>query len=528
MKNSQRILMLFVLLTQTLFAQKSAPENWFNLDLKKDKIPGVSTERAYNEFLKGKQAQKVIVAVIDGGTEVAHEDLKDLIWVNEKEIPGNNLDDDNNGYVDDINGWSFLGGNGGDVVEETLEITRIYRSGKDKYSKVNVNSLSESEKMQYEIYVKAAKQYEAKRKEASSNLGIYTALIDAVSQLQKHTGTENPTPEQIKTFQTNDPFQKAMVDRLYMLSKKGIKLTMLKEQLTPAIEHFTSTKDFHLNTEFNPRDKVGDNPDNPTEQFYGCNRVSGPKGEHGTHVAGIIGAMRNNNIGMNGVNNHLRLMVLRVVPDGDERDKDIANAIRYAVDNGAKVVNMSFGKSFSPDKKVVDEAIKYAEQKNVLLIHAAGNDAKNTDEENNFPRDILNDGREINNWIEVGASNWQKGKKIAADFSNYGKTNVDVFAPGVDIYSCIPESKYASYNGTSMAAPVTAGVASLILSYYPNLTPVQVKQIILESSVKVKGKVFLPGSDKKKKVKMTELCKTGGIVNAYEALKMADKMAGAN
>lgn len=529
--NRIKSILLSLLITSGTFtyAQKAAPENWFNLDKKKDKIQGVSTERAYEELLKGKAAKKnIVVAVIDGGTEVAHEDLASVIWVNEKEIPNNGIDDDNNGYIDDINGWSFLGGPGGDVVEETLDATRVYRQGKDKYEKVDVNTLSSDEKIAYEKFAQAKAIYQEKLDEAKGNHKLYQTLTNTINNIQKHSGSENPTADQIKSYPTSNPMETAMAARLQSLVKKGAKLSEIKTQLAGALEYFDNSLKYNLNIDFNPRSKVGDNELDINERFYGCNRVSGPKGEHGTHVAGIIAAVRNNNIGINGVNNNVRIMVLRVVPDGDERDKDIANAIRYAVDNGAKIINMSFGKSISPHKKWVDDAVAYAAQKDVLLVHAAGNDGKNTDIENNFPRDVYADGNEAPNWIEVGASSWMKGKNTAAVFSNYGKQNVDVFAPGVDIKSCIPESKYATYDGTSMACPVTAGVASLVWSYYPQLTAVQVKQLILSSSIKVKGKVYLPGSGNKKKVKMTELCRTGGIVNAYEALKAAELLTKTN
>lgn len=512
------------LLSQPVFAQKKAPENWFNLDQKKNKVPGVSTERAYNELLKNKTSQTIVVAVIDGGTEVNHEDLKDVIWVNEKEIPGNGIDDDNNGYIDDINGWSFLGGPTGDVVEETLEVTRLARAMQQHNGK-NDGTLSDDDKARLDVITQGAKQFTKKFEEAKQNANLYQSLVNTIAKMQKHAGTENPKLDQLKGFEPKDPMEAALTKRLNELVKKGVKLSELMAQLQPAVEHYQNQLRYQLNIDFDPRHMVGDKADDPTERFYGANRVSGPKGEHGTHVAGIIAAVRNNGIGMNGVANNVRIMVLRTVPDGDERDKDIANSIRYAVDNGAKIVNMSFGKDFSPDKKVIDDAVRYAEERGVLLIHAAGNDAKNTDIETNFPRADYLGGGTASNWIEVGASNWKKGKEIPATFSNYGKINVDVFAPGVDIYSCIPESKYASYNGTSMAAPVTSGVAALVWSYFPHLSASQVKEIILKSAVPVKGKVIPPGGNKKNMTTMSELCKTGAIVNAYQAVLMAEKMS---
>lgn len=512
------ILAAFVLSQCTLmvFAQKKAPENWFNLDLKKDKVPGVSTERAYNELLKERKSTPVIVAVIDGGTEVDHEDLASVIWINNGEIPNNNIDDDKNGYIDDVNGWNFIGGKDEDVNEDNLELTRVYKQLSEKY-----NGNAPTGGAEYKEYLKVKADYEKRRKQSEANLSVYTELIKSIDGIIKTVGSENPTPEQLKAFTPSTPMEKQVV---LIATKNKIPLGALKSELNGAVNHFNSELNVHLNQNLDTRKFVGDNYSDPTEKYYGNNHYEGPQGGHGTHVAGIIAAVRNNNIGMKGVSDNVKIMVVRVVPDGDERDKDIANGIRYAVDNGAKIINMSFGKSYSPNKNVVDDAVKYAVSKDVLLVHAAGNDGRNTDTTNNFPRDqYANNTGVASSWIEVGASNWQKGKLIPANFSNYGNQNVDVFAPGVDIYSTIPDSKYASFNGTSMAAPVTAGVAALLRSYYPTLTASQTKEILLQSAVKVKGKVFLPGA-KKRKVKMTDLCQTGAVVNAYEAVKMAEEM----
>ncbi len=516
---------LSVLLTLTFvysFAQKTAPPNWFNLDAKDNGVPGVSTEKAYNELLKGKTSKTVVVAVIDGGTEVNHEDLKTVIWVNPKEVAGNGIDDDKNGYVDDINGWSFIGGKDTNVVEDSYELTRVYASFKTKYENANPAALNAEEKKEYEMFNEAKQLFEEKYNESKKMFDIYNSFSQTINRVIKRFGTETPTPEQVKSMIPTTSVEAIALKTIEGLSKKKVPLSTVADQLQGAVDHYGKGLKYGYNTSFDPRVLVGDNYTNVDERYYGSNYVSGPKGEHGTHVAGIIGAVRNNNTGMNGVSDNVRIMVLRVVPDGDERDKDVANAIRYAADNGASVINMSFGKSFSPYKKAVDEAIKYAESKDVLMIHAAGNDSKNSDTTNNFPRDVYETGAESKTWIEVGASSWKTGKHITATFSNYGKTNVDVFAPGVDIYSCIPVSSYASYDGTSMASPVTAGVAALIRSYYPQFTAAQVKDIILTSAIPVKKKVIIPG-EKKKKIKMTELCRTGAIVNAYTAIKLAEE-----
>ena len=220
------------------------------------------------------------------------------------------------------------------------------------------------------------------------------------------------------------------------------------------------------------------------------------------------------------------------MPDGDEYDKDIALAIRYAVDNGAKVINGSFGKSFSPHKDWVYDAIKYAAKKDVLIVHAAGNDGYNIDETKNinYPNDSQDNIKEFaDNLITIGAINKQYGENVVAPFSNFGKINVDVFAPGEEIYATVPNNKYKYLQGTSMASPNAAGVAALIRSYYPKLKAAQVKKILMESGVALPSMVVLGESEnpgeKPKAVSSVESSKTAKMVNAYNALLMAEKMS---
>jgi len=288
-------------------------------------------------------------------------------------------------------------------------------------------------------------------------------------------------------------------------------------------EYFTTALNYGYNQEFDPRDIIGDNIDDPYERFYGNNDVKGNFAFHGTHVAGIIAANRMNGTGINGVADNVRIMVVRAVPNGDERDKDVANAIIYAVDNGARIINMSFGKRFSPDKKVVDKAVKYAESKGVLLIHGSGNNGHDTQENMHYPsKTITATGTNVNNWLEVGAVSWKGQEELVATFSNFGKTTVDIFAPGVDIKSTAPDQDYQKASGTSMAAPVTAGVAALVMSYFPGLSAEEVKDIILKSAVSYRSqKVNVPGKDEQEK--FGQLSQTGGVINAYEAVKLAQK-----
>ena len=479
--------------------------NWHNLDLEKDSIPGMSVERAYSELLNGLRAKKVVVAVIDAGIDINHEDLNKLIWVNKDEIPNNGIDDDKNGYVDDINGWNFLG----ESYNETLEMTRLIR-----------DNLTENRR-----YDSALKTVKSKLDDRKKNIDFYNNLI---SQIESAS-------EMIKTFLEKDSFSNEDLENIFtndsiiLDSKKMIQyynsIDVDVDYLKDGIEYYSDQINYHYNINFNGRDVVGDDIYDINDTDYGDSKVlhSKKSENHGTHVAGIIAGIRNNNIGNNGVNNNLEIMALRAVPWGDEYDKDIALAIRYAVDNGARIINMSFGKSYSSNPEWVIDAIKYADENNVLIVHAAGNDAEDLDviENENYPNDqYLGKDEFSNNFITVGASTINYNKNLIASFSNYGSENVDIFAPGYNVYSLLPENDYKSLSGTSMAAPAVSGVASLILSYFPRITAQKLKSIILESGLKVDIKI---NHDEKENIYLNSISKTGKIVNAYNALILASK-----
>lgn len=506
------------------FAQ--APANWFNLDLNEDKVHGVSTEKAYRELLANKKPKKtVLVAVIDSGIDFEHEDLKEIMWVNPKEIPGNGIDDDGNGYIDDVHGWNFIGGKEGkNINDETLELTRLYRQLSDK---------TKRNKKEEAFFIKLKDELESKTAQMKMGKASYQMIYESIETLEKHFGNSDFKAYDIKSIPegANEAVKKAAG----LFSQIGAQMPdqtggEVKEYMKDVLNYFNSQIDYNLNPDFDPRNIVGDDYSNQTEKFYGNADCYGPEAEHGTHVAGIIGAVRGNGIGMDGVSGNVRIMSIRAVPNGDERDKDIANSIRYAVDNGAEIVNMSFGKSYSYNKKIVDDAVKYAEKKGVLLVHAAGNDSKHIDVEYNFPSKFYQGGKDAykrgkksaKNWIEVGALSWKDGADAPAVFSNYGKNTVDLFAPGVDINSTIPESKYKPNSGTSMAAPVVAGVAALVKSYYPELNAAELKICLKKSVTPITTLVNKPGN--KSKVDFKELSITGGVVNVYSALKLADEM----
>jgi subtilisin family serine protease len=503
------------------FAQK---KNWQNLDLKKDSVFGIDTEKAYAELLKGKKSTPVLVGVLDGGVDINHEDLKRIIWVNKKEKAGNGKDDDKNGYIDDINGWNFLGSAKGSVNQETLELTRILRRDRAKFENLTAATVQPADSAAFTQYLKAKIDYEKETEEAKNAVANISGLKTVLDAMVKKMGKEKP---ELADFQNFKP-ESGIEDRL-----KGIMVSQLQNttfesfynsQIVKGLEHYQDQLKYNLNIDFDPRPElVGDNYADSQQRNYGSNDVKGPDASHGTHVSGIIAADRTNTIGIQGVADNVMIMGVRAVPNGDERDKDVANSIRYAVANGARVLNMSFGKAYSWDKKAVDEAVKYAVSKDVLLVQAAGNDNKNLDVEKSFPDRRYESGGVASSYIVVGASGPNDDKTLKADFSNYGKTTVDVFAPGVQIYSTVPDNKYEAYNGTSMASPVVAGLAALIRSYYPKLTAVQVKEIIMKSVVKVNHNVDVEMEEgvAPKSVPFADLCITGGIVNAYQALKLA-------
>ena len=515
-------ILLLALLTFSFntFAQDKLPKgvlNWYN-----GKIPGMNTEAAY-KLVQGRKSTPVIVAVIDSGIDTEHPDLKGQIWINTKEIPGNGIDDDNNGYIDDIHGWNFLGNKNGENLNETnLEVTRIYAKLKPVFETLPEDKVKGHP--DYAIFKMVKKEYEKKRKDAEANFAQMKAFKNDILpsldiMIAEQLGKKDYTLKDLKKWKPEDR-QMEQFKRIAIMKMED---PTFMEQIQEGYDYYENSLKYHYNLEFTGRaDIVGDDENDFNDRSYGNNNVKGPDALHGTHVGGIIGAVRGNKLGGDGVCANVQLMSLRAVPDGDEYDKDIAMAIHYAVDNGAKVINMSFGKAFSPHQKEVYEAMKYAEKKDVLLIHAAGNDGKDIDKEPNFPAVKYDFQTEENTMLlTIGASTrYAKKGELAAAFSNYGQNGVDIFAPGLEIYNTVPEGKYETLQGTSMAAPMVAGVAAFLKSYFPNLSMRQIKDIILESGKSYAGTMHLqPGAERK--VDFATLCKSGKVVDLVAAVKLA-------
>lgn len=515
---------------------------WSHLDLMKDSVAGMSLQKAY-QFLEGKKATPIIVAIADSGVDIEHEDLKDVLWTNTKEIKGNKIDDDKNGYVDDIHGWNFLGNAAGKIINaDQLEITRLVKKGREKFGDKNAESIAENDKTAFEAYQKLEEEYRLTisqkefeiqdMEQTQTNLERIKAVFEDV---KKFAGKDKLKLSDLDSLKPTSLLMISQIDALKNILEKGATEEDLIDYLSQVKEYKEELKKAMkgYDLDLNDREKLGDNLYDINDKFYGNNNVIGDKDleKHGTHVAGIVAASRNNNKGAKGVANTVKIMTVRVVPDGDEHDKDVALGIRYAVDNGAKIINTSFGKRFSPNKEWVFDAIAYAAKNDVLIVNAAGNDSKDIDIRETYPNDSKDLKTEfVDNVITIGASSLYYNEELVASFSNYGKINVDVFAPGVDIYSTVPKNEYEPLSGTSMAAPSTAGVAALIRSYYPNLTAKEVKYILMNSGVKIDFNVIKPGSQTEENptgdlVPFADLSVSGRLVNAYNALQLADYLS---
>lgn len=518
--NMRYILFILLMLPLTGFSQDIT--GWHHLDPYTDSIVGISTEKAF-DYLKGRTPDTVIVAIIDNGADIYHNELKNLLWINEDETAGNNRDDDGNGYVDDVHGWNFLGNEEGDNIKhETLELTRLYAEYNSLYSNVDTASLSLQQREEFELFRQIQEDYKQEIAEKTQQLALYGQVYDQFiysdSVLRKffRKGTyEGKKLEKIKSKK-----QDVADARDFM-----IKFSMLDVDtgdISDQIDNLVTELETRLNPGYNVRtDIIKDDPADLNDTIYGNNMVYAMGPSHGTGVSGILGGARDGN-GVEGIAPAVKFMILRVVPNGDERDKDVALAIRYAVKNGADIINCSFGKKYSPNPEFVSMAVEEAEKNDVLIVHAAGNDNDNVDVVTHYPSGLRNDGTPASNWITVGASTQFDNERLAASFSNYGRRSVDIFAPGYRINTANLNNEYSSGSGTSYSAPVVAGVAAVLKSYFPDLTAPEIKEIILKSAYipETQG-IYIPGTATQ--VEMEELCASGGVVNLYNAVKMADE-----
>lgn len=516
----------------TIAAQTATPNDkdqktWYHKDYATTKVYGVNTENAY-KFLesKGLKPKTVVVGVLDSGVEVDHPGLAKNMWKNPNEVPNNGKDDDGNGYVDDIFGWNFLGGKNADIDVDNMEVTRVVKKYQSVFEGPDSAKNKENQaKMpeEFAMYMKSKEVFTKKSQEAKQNVQLYTMIKNAIPDMVKLLGNKTLTKENLATIKPSTQ-QEAMAMQVLaqvsndpqVVGKSAAEVkTYMDAQMKEALDYFTPQAEKGYNLDFDPRKEiVGDNYDDYSEKNYGNNHYEGPDAKHGTHVAGIIAGLPNGSEPQYGVASRVaKIMTVRAVPDGDERDKDVANAIRYAVDNGAKILNMSFGKPVSPGKNVVWDAFKYAESKGVLLVKAAGNENEDIAEHQYFPTNYKSTTDEkpfVNNMIVVG-SNTNDANALKSSFSNYNKKMVDVFAPGSEIYSTVPDGKYEYLQGTSMASPVVAGASAVLLAYMPNLKPEQ----IIESLVNTTNASTNNGFE--------NLSRSGGVIDVAKAAEYAYK-----
>jgi cell wall-associated protease len=508
-------------------------ESWHHQSGNSEFPTGIGSAEWYSNS-KSNTSRKIVVAILDSGVDIEHPDLKDNIWVNPGEIAGNKKDDDGNGYVDDIHGWTFIGGpDGRSVVKESFEVTRVYARDRAKWENVDPTKLKGKKKREYEKYLEVKEIVETKLENAKNQIAeveeMQAIVLSALHAAKAELKGDSLNVELLEKSENEEVLTAAKIIR--NVQEQGIPVESIDWLIEVAVEQFAEQKkanediiNYSYNPDYNSRLIVGDTYSDFTNRNYGNNDVDGEFAYHGTHVAGIVGAVRNNGIGVDGIADNVALMSLRIVPDGDERDKDVANAIIYAVDNGAEVINMSFGKGYSPEKKLVDNAMKYAAKKDVLLVLGAGNEGADLDKSPKFPNDTyLNSKKGPKNLISVGALAPDGGMSAVAEFSNYGKKEVDVFAPGVYVYSTTPDSTYDYASGTSMASPVVAGVATVLRSRYPNLSAAQIKDILIKSARDLPNKVIQPGTFEE--VSSSELG-IAGAVDLPAAMQLASKTKG--
>ena len=518
------------------FAQDKMQNNdlktWYHKDFSTTNVYGVNTNNAY-KFLesKGLKPRTVVVGVLDSGVEVDHPGLINNMWKNPNEIPNNGIDDDKNGYVDDVYGWNFIGGKTADVDADNLEVTRMVK----KYQPIfegtdSAKNRANQAKMpeEYAMYQKSKKLFDEKGSEVKQYYQYFSGFNNAIPSIVKTLNGKTLTKANlaaIKPASQEDSRNLQILNSLVQEAENVGKTPkeveeLLKKEVEGALKHYESQATKHYNLDFDPRKEiVGDNYDNYNEKHYGNNHYEGPDASHGTHVSGIIAGLPHGNEVQYGVAHKVaKIMTVRAVPDGDERDKDVANAIRYAVDNGAKILNMSFGKAVSPGKKHVWEAMKYAEKKGVLLVKAAGNENQNIGENEYFPTNFMKQSDEkpfVSNMIVVGAST-NNSQNLRARFSNYNGKMVDVFAPGQEIYSTVPDAKYEYLQGTSMASPVVAGAAAVLWAYMPSLTPQQIKEALVKTVNKSTVNANVDSN-----ANFDQISVAGGVIDLYKAAQYA-------
>lgn len=544
------------LIKQNEEQKKQADLDWYNCSFDKDGVYGAEVNKAY-DFLKGKKIKKrPVVALIGSGMDIEHEDLKQAIWVNPKE-KADGKDNDKNGLVDDINGWNFLGGKDGQVMEATMrEGDREFLRLKDKYADYifdgkNYNKVIDGKltKVADPENIEEYNYYRNQVLPESPMAGTYSgwqltyilkAYADKFDQMMKERfpGKELTEADFSICYDPKAPrdslsevsfmmcamgfgvYKTDKWETVYAGIKSGAQIEQAKAEYERKVGQFGAD---------GRKDIIGDNYLDINYNKYGNNVLLTADAAIGTMEAGIIVAKRENGLGGNGIMDQAEIMTLRVAANGEPYLKDIALAIRYAVDHQADIIMLPVQNTLYPEdqKKWISEALEYAESKGVFCITPAWEGAQDLAVETYYPNRWMTGKKELTNLMVVCSSDKNGNPSMN---SNYGAKEVDLYAPGMEIYSTYTGDTYQSGTGLGLAAATTVGVAALIKAYYPHLTGTQIRNILLETvtsrkDAEVEKGIIVDGKPTQDLFLFGDLCLSGGIINAYQAVVAADKIA---
>ncbi|MBG7630454.1 MAG: S8 family serine peptidase [Bacteroidetes bacterium] len=511
------------------FSQTKKFDHWHLKDYESDGVPGISLDKLYDELIKNQKGKQIIVAIIDTEIDINHEDLKDFIWINNDEQPNNGVDDDNNGYVDDVNGWNFIGNkNGGNLICSNFSYTRKLKElipifkGKTKEEVGN-------DTLNFKIYQRALMDHQNMKRQLKEdyeyveflNTGFPRSkkLLDSI--FRGSTYTINQLDSLYTIFKKQDSIKAA--DIYFMIDFLNFDMHGYADNLayeSNLIEKYSN------NISFDDRAIIGDNVNDIEDRDYGSPFITNSLKEftHGSIVSGVLAAHRTNNKGVRGITNTVKLMPLCIQAKfGAETDKDLALSIKYAVENGAQVINISANRTYELHNEWVQQALLYAEEQNVLVVKGAGNSETDIDKIITYPNKNTKD-HVLNNFIVVGATGMELNSNFKPVWANYGRKTVDFYAPGESILTTTPFDSYKVDSGSSLSTAITSGVAALLLSYYPDLKVSEIRQILMESATRYDLDIELD-YDSNTTVPFSKLSNSGGVLNAFNAFVLAEKIS---
>jgi subtilisin family serine protease len=535
-------------------------ENWHHL-APEDGVFGAAIERAHaaaRESGLRPARRPITIALIGGGIDISHKAISDIIWVNRRERRINGRDNDRNGWIDDRHGWNFLG-------NDTMTINSLSTMGdreflrlKDKYNHFlfvedgiaymfddELGALVETEPPadmeEFEYFLRVVTESEL----AETNRGVM--LAKAVVWYIREIGhsmrmaypervlTRTDFGEFVRAQQSTTAMQDALfafIDLMFMSANTEDWNTMAAFADTEFIPIQELRHERAMARRF-PRERelIGDDPNDLNDKGYGNNNLLANNALRNTMIAGIIGAGGGQSE-IRGITNNVQIMTLRIEADfGEPYMKDMALAIRYAVEQGADIIQLGATNRLFPRHQShwVEEALRYAEQRNVLVVIPVRDLSSNLDDFPFYPNRNLSTGT-LSNIITVAASDSLGNPFLWANFS---ETELDIFAPGVEIKSAMPGNRYAIDSGSAYAAAMVTGVAAFIKNYFPQITPAQMRQLLIDtvtdrSDAEVEKQYRATAGSMRGRIAtdlflFSDLCVSGGILNAERAIKEAGR-----